>query len=680
MKEKSNLTKIRFGTCTKDCYGSCVFKGIWNDEAPEHKFISAHPLKNHPFTNGFFCPKYNRRQDLIYHNERLKNPLIRIGAKSENNFKPISLKTAIDVIANKIIEIKERRDPTSILGAFYSGNSGLISMYAPLRFFGKLGATVTSGGICNEGGCAGLTELFGTYSTTNPFQLKSPSTQLIVIWGTNLSESNIHAYYLAKQAIKSGTKLVVVDSRRTKIAEKAHCFLHIFPGTEHLLAKTIISELISKNDYDERFLNDHTDSYSTVFQEVAKTDTKKLLSQIGINYQTFQNFIRLLRRFKHHTIFNIGYGVQKDFHGGRIVKTIALIQILLGNIGKPGTGLIYSQSDFLKPLLRPLQDYITQNEAEYKMNEISLINLGAALSSGKYEMLFVYNLNPASSLPNQNQLRRGLLNKDLFIVVLDMFLNETTKYADIVIPAKFDLESHDFISSYYIPSLSINIGGPCPYQDCLSNYEFFQQLAWKIGYKDSLIFQESEEIIFNNCFKMLPSNIQEDLNLKGYYLLFDNEAIPFNNLEFPTPNNRIQANGPHFKFGKNDLKRRLRMKKNDFLLISPSHFRFLHSQLELLNNKYREVFSNVFLTSEDIETLDFVIGDEVLVSNEYATEVYNLAESPILKPGTALIYSGLSSTSQGTPNVNFFTPDKPEDLGFSGAYNSAIVTIRKINS
>ncbi len=680
MKEKSNLTKIRFGTCTKDCYGSCVFKGLWNNKAREYKFICAYPLKDHPFTNGFFCPKYNRRQDLINHNERLKNPLIRVGPKSENNFKPISLQKAIDIIGKKIIEIKERRDPNSILGAFFSGNSGLISKYAPLRFFGKLGATVTSGGICNEGGCAGLIKLFGTYSTTNPFQLKNPSTQLIVIWGSNLSESNIHAYYVVKQALKSGTKLIVVDSRRTIIAEKAHCFLHIFPGTEHLLAKMIINEIISKHEYEEDFLNNHVDFYSSIFLEVAKIDRKKLLSQIGIKYQTFQNLIELLIHFKHHTVFNIGYGVQKDFYGGRIVKSIALIQILLGNIGKPGTGLIYSQSDFLKPLLRPIKDYITQNESRSKIREIYLIELGTALSSGKYEMLFVYNFNPASSLPNQNQLRRALLNKNLFIVVLDMFLNETTKYADIVIPAKFDLESNDLISAYYIPSLSINIGGPCPYQDCLSNYEFFQQLAWKLGFEDSSIFQESEETIFKNCIKMLPLDIQKDLNTQGYYLLFNNEDVPFNNLEFPTPNNRIQAIGPHFKFGENELKRKLNMKKNEFLLISPSHLYFLHSQLGQLNTRYLNEFSKIFLTSEDIETLNLKIGCKVLVSNEYGSEVYTLAESPILKPRTALIYSGLSSTLRGRPNVNCFIPDKPEEIGLSGAYNSAIVKIKKINS
>ncbi|MFX0000486.1 MAG: molybdopterin-dependent oxidoreductase [Candidatus Hodarchaeota archaeon] len=680
MKEQRNFAQIRFGTCSKDCYCSCVFKGTWNDEAYEHKFLYAHPLKNHPFTNGFFCPKYTRRQDLLYHKARLKKPLIRCGSKSENSFEPISLKTALNIIVEKLVNIQERDNFSSVLGAFYSGNAGLLSMNAPLRFFNKLGATVTNRGICNEGGCAGLTELFGTYSITNPFQLMNSSARLIVIWGNNLSETNNHAYYLVKQAIKMGAKLVVVDSRRTLIAEKAHCFLHIFPGTDHLLAKMIISELIVTNAYDKDFLRTHVAYYSSIFKEVVKIDRQELLDQIGIDYQKVYNFVKLLTKFKHKTIFNIGYGIQKYFYGGRIVKSIALIQIMLGNIGKPGTGVIYSQSNFLKPLLQPLLDYITQYKSESNRKEVSIIKLGSTLSSGNYKILFIYNFNPASSLPNQNLLRKALMNNDLFVVVLDMFLNETTKYADIVIPAKFDLESYDLISPYYIPSLSINLAGPCPYKDCLSNYEFFQQIALKIGYKDCLMFQESEETIFNNCLKLLPLKIQEDIKKEGYYLLFNKNSVPFSNLKFPTPNNQIQANGPHFEFGKSEMKRRLKRKRNEFLLISPSHFHFLHSQLGLLNNTFLDEFNKVFLSSEDIKTLDLLIGCEVLVSNEFGSEIYKLAESDIIKPGMALIYSGLSSTLKRNPNANFFTPNQPEELGLSGSYNSTIVKITKIRS
>ncbi len=677
MKETKILKQNRFGTCSKDCYGSCVFTGTWDDNLPERKFLNALPSKNHPFTNGFFCPKFTRRQDLIYHKDRLKNSLIRTGPKLENDFKPISLKHAVSIITKKILKIIEKEDGSSILGAFYSGNSGLISQYAPLRFFNKIGATITSGGICNEGGCAGLKQLFGTYSTTNPFQIISPSTKLIIIWGSNLSESNNHAYYLVKLAIKMGVKLVVVDSRQTTVAQKAHCFLHILPGTENLLVKIIIEELISRNAYDEKFLKDHVDNYSLIFSECIRIDKKRLIDQIGIDIQNFKNFIDLLIKFKHHTLFNIGYGVQKDYFGGRIVKSIALIQILLGNIGIPGSGLIYSQSDFLKPLLQPLLEYIAYFNEELKIKEIPIVNLGSILSSGNYQMLFIYNFNPASSLPNQNILRNALLNENLFTIVIDMFLNDTTKFANIVIPAKFDLESYDLVSPYYTPGLSINKGGPCPYEDCLSNYEFFQQLAWNLGFKKKMAFQESEKTIFKNCLNKLPLKIQNNLQNNGFYLLFDYDDVPFNTLDFPTPNNRIQITGPLFNFGENDFKRKLNLKINEFILISPSHSHFLHSQLKQLNSRYTDDFNKIYLLPEDIENLNLEIDNEVIVSNEYGSETYILAESPLLKHKTALIYHGLSSSLEGNPNVNCFISDKPEELGLSGSFNSAIIEIKK---
>ncbi|MFW9818225.1 MAG: molybdopterin-dependent oxidoreductase [Candidatus Thorarchaeota archaeon] len=597
MNGNRSFDKIRFGTCSKDCYGSCFFEGYWNDKALEHKFLFAVPSKIHPFTNGFFCPKYKQRENLLYHRDRLKAPLIRSGSKPKNQFKEISLKEGINLIAEKVKQIRKINNTKSILGAFYSGNSGIISQYAPLRFFDKLGATITSGGICNEGGCAGLKELFGTYSTTNPFHLTNRSTKLIVNWGSNLSESNNHAYYLVKKALKNGVKLVVIDSRETVISQKAHLFLHIFPGTEYLLAKLAVNEIFANHVQDEVFLNENAESYSSIPQELTKIEKKKLLRQIGIDIISFKIFVEFLMKFKHHTIFNIGYGVQKDFFGGKIVKSIALIQILLGNLGKSGTGIIYSQSDFIKPILQPLKDYITNIKGESKISEVPIINLGKLLSSEDYRMLFIYNFNPASSLPNQNLLRSAFLREDLYIIVLDMFLNETTKYADIVIPAKFDLESFDLISPYYIPGLSVNIGGPCPYQNCLSNYEFFQKLAQKIDFENLEIFQESEETIFRNSIRMLPSKIQENLESKGYYLLFGMDSVPFSDLEWPTQNNKIQVIGPFFTFGKKELTRKLNMERNEFVLISPSHFYFLHSQLGQLNQRYLNEFSKIFLTS-----------------------------------------------------------------------------------
>lgn len=668
----------RFGTCSKDCYGSCAFTGFWDDNAKEQKFLFGIPKNNHPFTNGFFCPKYKRRQDLLYHPDRLKKPLIRIGPKSENLFKSISSQKALETIAQKINEIIISEHPKSIIGAFYAGNSGLISQYAPLRFFGEFGATITSGGICNEGGIAGLKQLFGTYSFTNPFQINSSSTRLIVVWGSNLSENNNHAYFLVKRAVKKGARLVVIDSRYTKIAEKSDIFLHIHPGTEHFLAKLLIKALFEQGTCDIEFLKECVDSYSKVISEITDNKTEISISQIGIKNTEFIKLVDILREFKHQTLFMVGYGVQKDFYGGKIVQAIALIQVVLGNIGKPGTGFLYSQSDFMKPIIKSVMNYITNPKGNSRFSEINLIELGNYLRSGDFKLLFIYNLNPVSSLPNQNNLRKALTNKKLFTVVLDMFLNETTKYADIVIPAKFDLETSDLIVPYYIPSLSINSGGPCPYSECMSNYEFFQQLGRKLDNEDSLVFNESEEQIFNKCLRLLPAKVYEDLKSNGYYLLHSQTEIPFQNLKFPTPNNKIQAGVVDFEFGKKEYERKFNRELNEFILITPSHGYFLHSQLGQLNNQYLKDFGRIYLNSNDIAILDLKVGEKVHISNEYGSAHYLVAEHRALKSGIALIYSGASSPNDSNVNVNIFTPDIPENLGKSGSYNSAIVRIQKL--
>ncbi|MFW9822296.1 MAG: molybdopterin-dependent oxidoreductase [Candidatus Thorarchaeota archaeon] len=670
--------KFRFGTCTKDCYGACVFNGIWDDMNRERKFIKAVPLKNHPFTNGFFCPKYKNRQNLVYHSDRIKKTLLRINTKPSNDFKPISNREALDLISQRIIE-RESENPKSVIGAFFSGNTGLISMYSPLRFFAKFGATVTNGGICNEGGCAGLKELFGTYSISNPFQIIDPYTRLIIIWGSDLSERNIHAYFLVKQAIKNNSKLIVIDSKLTEIAKKSDLFLHIHPGTEYLLARILLKALIKQDAHDIKFLKENVDGYNILISKLEDFNEKVFISQIGIDVDSLQEFVQLLIKYKHQTLFMIGYGVQKDIIGGRIIQFIALIQVLLGNIGKRGTGLIYSQSDFMNPIIHQAIEYITGIDAFPGLNEIPLIKLGEALSSGNYKLIFIYNFNPASSLPNQNTFRKALMRRDLFVVVLDMFLNETTKYADVVIPAKFDLESYDIIKPYYIPSLSINIGGPCPYSDCMSNYEFFQQLAHKIGYDNLPFFNETEEMIFNKFLNFLPSKIRKNLLTNGYHLLFNQKQIPFSNLKFLTSNQKIQIRSLNFGLGKDFIKQKLKRKQNEFILISPSHPFYIHSQIGQLNPSYAKDFSKVFLNPNDINMLDLQLEDEVIVLNEFGTARFFLAELKSLKPGTALIYSGGSFPHEKRPNVNIYTSDIPEELGLSGAYYSTKIQIQRVS-
>jgi anaerobic selenocysteine-containing dehydrogenase len=323
-------------------------------------------------------------------------------------------------------------------------------------------------------------------------------------------------------------------------------------------------------------------------------------------------------------------------------------------------------------------DYITQQKKNPSQNKFPLVNLGSILNSDKYKMLFVYNLNPASSLPNQTILRNSLRRDDLYIVVLDMFLNETTKFADIVIPVKFDLECDDFITPYFVPGISINQGGPCPYSDCLSNYEFFQLLAKKCEWKDDEILQETQETIFERCFDLLPKGIQQSIKRNGFYIPFELKDIPYEDLVFPTPNGKIQVQNTSLELFNPELNFSLPRGQNEFYLLSPAHKYFIHSQMGQLHENFKNVFNKIYLHPSDIKSIGLKPKDEVVVSNKFSEGRYILEQNSALKPGISLIYSGLPFANALFKNANFFTPEKPEESELSGAYFSTLIKISKV--
>ena len=660
----------RFGTCSKDCYGSCVFIGEWDDNAEEKKFIRAIPSKDHKFTRGFFCSKFNKRENLIYHPERLKYALERIGPKGTNNFKEIETEAAINKISQKVLEILNEFGPESIVGSYYAGNFGLISKLSPLRFFNRIGGTITTGGICNEAGCNALKQMFGYSSLTNPFQLNNHHTKLIVAWGCNLSERNLHAYTLVKQALENGVKLVVIDTRKHELADKAHLFLQPFPGTELLVAKLLISQLIKSREYDNEFITTHLENAIEILEIIENLDEEKILAQTGLDMSDITKVSELLKEHKHETIFNLGFSVQKYHHGGDTIQLISLIQVLMGNLGKLGTGIIYDQGSFSDYYMNPIKQYIT-GKLDLSANKvINLIDLGWTLNSLKYKLLFVYNFNPASSLPNLNLVRKTFSREDLTIVVLDPFLTETTKYADFVIPSKLGVENDDIYDPYYVPGVSINEAGPCPYQNCLTNYEFFQKLACKIGLKGD--FHEIQKDILNNSIKLLPKKIKQDVINQGYHILFNKNDVPLKELFSSISdkkiiiNTKILSENPYIP-ELND--------PNEFYLISPSHKNRIHSQLGQINTTNLHDFDKVFLHPLDIEKLNLKKNDLLLVSNRYGQAEYFLDESDQLKPGVALIYSGSPLSSPNRTNVNLFTPQDPEKSRLSGSYNSTTIKI-----
>jgi anaerobic selenocysteine-containing dehydrogenase len=293
-------------------------------------------------------------------------------------------------------------------------------------------------------------------------------------------------------------------------------------------------------------------------------------------------------------------------------------------------------------------------------------------------VVFVYNFNPFASLPDLNKLRNAVFNKDIFIVVHDLFLNETTKYADLVIPAKFDLESYDIYSPYYYPSISINIAGSCPYKDCYSNYELFQMLANKMGIFQGEFSKKTEKEIFHDCLNLLPEKIKLGVLNNGYSPNFNEDEVPFEDLIFPTSSGKIRI-PPDFFVTKDNIQAIFgSLKDDELVLLTPSHPLFLHSQLGLVYGEHLEDFNKIFLNPDDMLINGIRTSEIVMVSNEFGFGKYQAEPLNTLKKSAAIIYSGMESPENPQYNANIFVPDVPERMGGSGSYNLSKVKISKI--
>src|SRR5437660_325106 len=166
MNKMAAEVKIVRAVCPHDCPDTCsMLVTVENGRA-----VSLRGDPDHPFTRGFLCQKVSRYLDRVYHPERLKWPMKRVGPKGRGEFKRISWDEAIDTIATRFAAIAASREgPQAILPYSYCGTMGkLQSSSLDRRFFHRLGASLLYRAICAEAGTAGCDVSLGTRAVLDP--------------------------------------------------------------------------------------------------------------------------------------------------------------------------------------------------------------------------------------------------------------------------------------------------------------------------------------------------------------------------------------------------------------------------------------------------------------------------------------------------------------------------------
>ena len=564
--------RIFKGACPHDCPDTCALEY----HVADGKLIEVKGSASHSVTAGVLCTKVAKYPLRTYHPTRIKTPLKRVGAKGEGKFVPITWDEALTTIASKFKSIISEHGAEAILPYSYAGNMGTLQ-YGSMdrRFFHAIGASQLDRTICSSAGGAGLAVTLGTRLGTDVEAFAH--SDLIILWGTNPITSSIHLWTRCQEAKRRGAKLIAIDPYRSLSAEKCHQWLPIKPGTDAALALAMMHVLMRDDLLDHDYISMYTLGFDELKGRVAEWTPERAAAICGIGADEIEALAKAYGTTK-KTAIRLNYGMQRHGGGGMAVRTVACLPALTGAWREASGGLLLSTSGAypmnLAYLERPDLMPVRNGKLPRMVNMSALghaLAWGTAPSPGRslapslarspeggegaIKAMFVYNSNPAAVAPDGNAVLKGLARDDLFTVVHDVFITDTARYADIVLPATTSPEHDDINRSYGHYDLVLNRRAIDPVGESLPNTEVFRRLAKAMrmlctdvaGLTDPCFDETDESMIqhaFNWSHKSLAGlsfeTLERDGVLRLNYPKKDGFITPFAEGGFGTPSGKCE--------------------------------------------------------------------------------------------------------------------------------------------
>jgi anaerobic selenocysteine-containing dehydrogenase len=660
------------GVCPLDCPDACSL----DVTVADGRVAAIGGSRVNPVTEGYICAKVRRYPELVHGERRVLHPRVRVGRKGEGRFREASWDEALALVARKLLEVREKQGGEAILPVSYGGSNGYLSQdTTDARLFYRLGASCLARTVCaapSGAAAMGMTGKMPGIAIQDYAHAK-----LVVLWGVNPSVSGIHLVPYVQEAVKRGARLVVLDPRRTKLAERADLHLALRPGTDLPVALSVIRWLFTTGHADEGFLAKHTTGAEELKRRASAWTFARAAEVARVAAADLERFAQMYAEASPAAL-RCGWGLERNRNGGSAVAAVLALPAVAGKFGVRGGG--YTMSNARAFDINPLAAVRAERPAT---REINMNLLGEALLSREkpVRLLFVYNNNPLQTLPAQEKVRRGLEREDLFTVVFDPVLTDTALYADVVLPATTFLEREELSRGY--GALVLQHGRPAiaPVGESRPNHEVFAELCRRTGVAAPGDPETAEEIVA----ALLGSSREKEALAAA--LERDGVAFPgglaapvqFVDVFPRTPDRRMRLVPEELDREAPEGLYAYRLEParagHPLALISPATDRMISSSLGEL---YDEQFP-LELPPADARARGIANGDTVRVWNEQG-EVRCVARvSASLKAGVAMLPKGLwrHHTLSGT-TANALAPDTLADLGGGACFNDARVEVERV--
>ncbi|EIJ78287.1 molybdopterin oxidoreductase [Bacillus methanolicus PB1] len=661
--------------CPLDCPDQC---GLLLHKK-DGKIVKIEGDPNHPVTKGNICNKVRNMTERIYDEKRLKYPLKRTGAKGEEKFERISWNEAIKTIISHWKDLIQTYGPESILPYSFYGNMGNLSAEGmDRRFFYRLGSSQLDRSICSTAGNAGYKYTMGGSFGIDPED--TIHSKLIIFWGINAVSTNMHQVVLAQKARKNGAKIIVIDVHKNQTGRLADWFIPILPGTDSALALGIMHILFAEDMVDTAFLQKYTVGHEELREHVVQYDPVTVSGITGVPVEDIYKLARMYGKIS-PSFIRIGNGPQHHDNGGMCIRTISCLPALTGQWLVKGGGAIKSNKGYLAHNTERLQRPDLLKNKHTRIINMNLLGQALLELDPPVKSLFVYGSNPAVVAPEANKVRKGLGREDLFVVVHDLFLTETAKYADIVLPATSSFENTDFYTSYWHHYIQIQQPVIERYGESKSNTEVFRLLAKEMGFDDCVFNETDEEMIMQAID--YPNNLY--LEEIDYETLVEKQYVkakvkPLFPGKLPTPSGKIELYSKKMEVDGYPPLPTYTPLVNDgdfpFLFVPGPNHNFLNSTFS--NNEKHISFEKeprLHMNVKDALAKGIKDGDQVRVWNNRGECEMKVSVGENVLPGV-VVTQGLWVGAKQL--VNSLTPDRVADMGGGATFFSGRVDVEKL--
>jgi formate dehydrogenase major subunit len=421
--------------------------------------------KNGPANHNRLCVKGRFGFDYVHHVDRLTEPMIRKDGVSKHDididpanpwthFRKASWEEALDRAAEGLKRIRDR-DGRYALAGFGSAKGSNEEAY----LFQKLVRTGFGSNnvdhctrLCHASSVAALMEGIGSGAVTAPFTAAADA-EVIIIIGARPTENHPVAATFFKQAVKRGARLYVMDPRSQFMARYATKMLQFRPGRDVALLNALLHTIVEEGLHDRQYVQAHTEDFEALREHIRDYAPEQMAEICGIDAQTLREVARDYARAKASLIF-WGMGISQHVHGTDNARCLIALALVTGQIGRPGTGLhplrgqnnVQGASDVaLIPMFYPDYQSVEDPDIRAKFEGLwqtsldpkrglTVVEIMDAVHAGQIKGMYIMGENPAMSDPDVQHAREALAQLE-HLVVQDLFLTETAKYADIVLPA-----------------------------------------------------------------------------------------------------------------------------------------------------------------------------------------------------------------------------------------------------